>query len=144
VTLVTALTACSGDVIATNQAMRVHHALLDMNTITTSILHNFRLAYAQTLQGNHVFMTGFYDFVESKNRLMTNILFSTCMNHCDPIAPFNMTKSFLFPMACFRHHFGTWVGTHLDTSTILTTFSNIQLTTVSHSHTACIYKGDSF
>jgi hypothetical protein len=75
---------------------------------------------------------------------MTNTLSSSRVSHFDPVAPSNMTRSIMFPLARSRRRFGTWVGTNLGTLMILTTFSNIQLTTVNHSQTSCIFKGDSF
>ena len=83
-------------------------------------------------QGNHANMTKYYDFAELKRWVLINTLFSTDMNHFDPVVLSNMTMLFLFPMVRSQHSFGTWFGTHLDTSTIVTRTSQVQLTIRGH------------
>jgi hypothetical protein len=49
-----AIAASSDDVCRSSWATRVHNALVDMNTIIASVLHDFRLAHARTILDNEL------------------------------------------------------------------------------------------
>jgi hypothetical protein len=42
-----AVAASSGDAVVSSRASRIHAALVDMNTIIASVLHDFRLAHPE-------------------------------------------------------------------------------------------------
>jgi hypothetical protein len=86
--------ACSSAAIPSTRATRVHNALVDMNTIIASVLHNFRLVHACTILDEEL---GFWVLPRSTAWFSQFLLHEYSDDRW--VANFRFTKATIFRMA---------------------------------------------